>query len=169
MGGEGVAEGVATYALGDARAECGSPDRALQDRFVEVMAAALVGQSAGVDAGCRKDPLPGPFSSGIGVLPREGARQFDPAGAGLQVELMLGAHCFDVPQEIGLDGSRQHRQAILVPFAGAYHDLIPAGIDVLHAQARALEEAQACAIEQERHEPQDPMDLAENGADLIAS
>src|SRR5712692_7009387 len=120
MGGEGVAEGVATYALGDARAECGSPDRALQDRFVEVMATALVGQSVGVDAGCRKDPLPGPFASGIGVLPREGARQLDPACAAPEVELMLGADSIEVPQEIGLDGGRQHRQAVLVPFARAY-------------------------------------------------
>jgi len=34
MGGEGVAEGVTAYALGDARGVRGSPDRALQDRFM---------------------------------------------------------------------------------------------------------------------------------------
>jgi hypothetical protein len=37
MGGEGVAEGVAAHALGDTRAEGGDPDRALQDRFVQMM------------------------------------------------------------------------------------------------------------------------------------
>ncbi len=34
VGGEGVTQGVAAHALGDASAEGSGPDRALQDRFV---------------------------------------------------------------------------------------------------------------------------------------
>ncbi len=52
---------------------------------------------------------------------------------------MLIADPVEMPQEIGLDGNGQHPQAILVPFPGGLHDLVPAGIDVFHAQARALD------------------------------
>jgi hypothetical protein len=42
----------------------------------------------------------------IRALPREGVRQLDPAGADLEVELVLGADRIEVPQEIGLNGGR---------------------------------------------------------------
>ncbi|SRR6266536_275683 len=106
VGGKGVPKGVAAHALGDARAESGGPDRALQDRFVEVMAAAVAGQSVDVDARGRKDPLPGPFAPCVGVLPREGPRQLDPARSGLEVALMLVADPVEMPEEINLDGGR---------------------------------------------------------------
>src|SRR5438477_7125892 len=55
-----------------------TPDRALQNRFVQIMAATLAGLSLHVNAGGRKDPLRGPFAPRAGVLPRDGSRQLDP-------------------------------------------------------------------------------------------
>ena len=39
--------------------------------------------------------------------------------------------------------------------------------EVLHAQAGALEQAKPCAIEEDRHEPRDAVDLGEHGADFL--
>ena len=53
------------------------------------MAAALAGYPVHVDACGRKDPVPGPLASGVGVLLGQGPRQLDSAGAGLEIDLVL--------------------------------------------------------------------------------
>ena len=58
----------------------------------------------------------------------------------------------DVRGELGLDGVGQHRGAILVALAAPHEDLVAAEVDVLDAQAAALEQAQAGAVEQGRHQ-----------------
>lgn len=103
----------------------------------------------------------------VGVLLAEGPRQFDPAGARLEIDLMLVPDRGEVPHEIGLDGDRQGRETVLVPFPGTHHDLVARDIEVLHAQAGALEQAEPCAIEEDRHEPRDAVDLSEHGADFL--
>jgi hypothetical protein len=73
VGGEGVAEGVARGGLG----ETGGADRvlhgALEDRFVEMVAATLAGEPVHVQPRGREDSLPRPFAPGARVLPEEGA------------------------------------------------------------------------------------------------
>src|SRR3989304_1272566 len=133
------------------------------------MPAALAGHPVNVDTCGRKDPLPGPLAAAVGVLLAEGPRQFDPAGASLEIDLMLVADRVEGPHEIGLDGGRQHREAVCVPFPGTYHELVAPDIDVLHAQARAFEKAAPRAVQQERHQPGHAVDFAEDGTDLLAS
>ena len=58
MGGERVAKRVTAYRFGDTRAQGRRLHRALKNRLVKVMAAALAGQPVDVDACCRKHPLP---------------------------------------------------------------------------------------------------------------
>ena len=146
-GGEGVAKRVAAHPPGDARAKGGGPHRALKDRLVKVVAAVLAGQPVDIDACRREHPLPGPFAPRVGIFPGEGPRQLDPPCARLEVDFMLAADRFEVTREIEFDGNRQHRQAVLVPFPGAHDDLVAREIEILHTQARALEQAKPRAIE----------------------
>lgn len=71
VGGEGVAEGVAADALGELCGERCLADGTLNDGFVEVVTAALVGFGVVVDAGGGEEPLPRPFAGGVRVLASE--------------------------------------------------------------------------------------------------
>ena len=72
MGGEGVAEGVAAGALGDARTAYRGLHRALQDGFVQVMPAALARLAVQVGTRGGEDPLPAPLAAGPRILPGQG-------------------------------------------------------------------------------------------------
>ena len=58
VGGKGVPKCVAGGRLGQTRLADGFLDRPLQDRFVEVVPAALAGLSIDVDLPGQEDPLP---------------------------------------------------------------------------------------------------------------
>jgi hypothetical protein len=62
----------------------------------------------------------------------------------------------------------QHRHAVLVALAAAYQDLVAREVDVLHAQAAALEHPEPRAIEQVRHQPGRAVKPLEKGPDLVA-
>lgn len=81
---------------------------------------------------------------------------------------MLPLHCLEMWAEIRLHDGGQHRHAILVALASAHDDLVPAEIDVLDAQAAALEQSQPGAIHQIRHESRGPVQAPEDGADFLA-
>jgi hypothetical protein len=59
--------------------------------------------------------------------------------------------------------------AVFVALARAHHDLIAREVDVLHPQARGLEQAQTGSVKQEGHDALRPAELADEGADLVAS
>src|SRR5438309_7603876 len=77
----------------------GALDGTLDDGLVQVMAAALAGESLHVVAGRREHPLPAELASGVRVLPRQRVGHGDPAGAGLEVHPMLPAYRLDLRQE----------------------------------------------------------------------
>jgi hypothetical protein len=72
--------------------------------------------------------------------------------------------------ELGLQGSvkagREHGHAVFVAFTLAIGELILSEISVLDAQAHALHEAQAGALEQACHEKFGSGKVAENGFDF---
>ncbi len=72
---ERVAKCVAAGLLGDVGAANGFSDGSLEDGLVEVVAVAQPGLAIAVRPRGREDPLPGPFTAGVRVLPREGVRQ----------------------------------------------------------------------------------------------
>jgi hypothetical protein len=74
---------------------------------------------------------------------------------------------FEVGGQRGLDRGRQHRHSVLVALAVADEDLVRGKVDVLHAQATALQQAKARAVQQERHEPWYAVEPLEDGADLV--
>ena len=65
---EGVAKGVRACALGDPGEPHGIPDRTLQDRLVEMVAAVLPGTLVDADPSRREHPLPGHSRPAFGYL-----------------------------------------------------------------------------------------------------
>ena len=60
--------------------------------------------------------------------------------------------------------SRQHRDAVLAALAVADQDLPVAEVDVLDAQPQALEQPQAGAVQQARHQPARAVQIREQPA-----
>src|SRR5262245_24907984 len=153
--------------LGMAARQGGSANRALEDGFVEVMAAPLAGLAIDVAARGRKQPLPRPLAPRVRIFSGQSVGQFDPAGSSLEVQPMLGSDGIQVLQKLRLDGSGHHGAAILVAFAGANDDLVAGSVQVRNAQPGALEEAESGAIEEEAHEPNHSLHVTEDGADFL--
>src|SRR5207302_10486819 len=82
-----VPERVARRLLGKAGLKHGLSDGTLDDRLVQMMAAALTRGSVDVESRRREHPLPGPFAPRVGVLPSERPRQLDPPCALAEVAL----------------------------------------------------------------------------------
>jgi hypothetical protein len=57
-------------------------------------------------------------------------RQFDPAGAALEIAFVLSANSLEMSSEIGFHDHWKHRHAVLVALASADHDLAPGEVDV---------------------------------------
>jgi hypothetical protein len=74
------------------------------------------------------------------------------AGAGPQVRLMLMTNALDVELEVGDERDRQRCESVFATFAVAHADFATLEVDVFHAQSGALEQAEAGAVEQGRHE-----------------
>src|SRR5262245_26949643 len=143
-------------------------DRPLEDRLVQVVAAALTGHAVYIEASRREDPLPSPGSAGVRVLAQERAGQLDPARAVPEVAFVLPVHTLEVGAQLSLHRGRQHGGAILVPLAVADGELVRREIDVLHAQAAAFQQTQARTVQQDRHEPRHAIEVWEDSADTLA-
>src|SRR5437867_8998478 len=98
--------------------------RALENRFVEMVAAALAREAIHIYAGGREDPLPPQSRPAFGYSASQRAGELDPAGALPEVGLVLRAHALDVGDQRGLDRGRQHCHSILAPLAVADDDLV---------------------------------------------
>src|SRR5438105_14770740 len=97
----------------------GALDGTLDDGLVQVMAAALAGESLHVVAGRREHPLPAELASGVRVLPRQRVGHGDPAGAGLEVPAVLPAYRPDLRQQPGLGGGGEAGHAVPRDLAAA--------------------------------------------------
>src|SRR5215831_4039275 len=138
---EGMAQRVTARALGDARVAHGVLDRSLHDRLVQVMSTALAGRPVDVESRGRKHPLPGPLAARVRILPCQRPRKLDPAGARSKIAIVLPLHEVQMPSQVGRDDARQGRHPILVALAAADDDLVALEVNVLHPEARALEQA----------------------------
>ena len=152
--------------LGDARSTHGLFHRALQDRFVEVVAPALATLGVHVGARRRKHPLPLECAAGPWILPTEREGQLDPPSTGAEVGGVEAAHSPDLPCQRRLRDCREKPDPVTIALAGPDHELVRFEVDVLHAQLCALEEPEPRAIEQEDHQSGYPSHLLEDGAHL---
>jgi len=104
---------------------------------------------------------------GVRVLLEQGGRQFDPAGPGGQVTLMLGSDDVEVPREVRLGDAREHGDPVLVALAAADDDLVGGEVDVLDAEPAALEHPEPGTVEQAGHEARHAVEPLEHGANLL--
>jgi len=119
----------------------------LQDRFVQMMPALLAGKAIYKMIRCRKNPLPTPFLTGIGIFALKRVRQSNTSYTSFEVGLMLGFNESEVLQKRLSDCSWQGRMAVFVPFSGTNHDFVLRKVDIFYAQAAAFYEAQPSTIE----------------------
>lgn len=68
MRSERVAECVTRCPFGEARRLHGYTEAALNHAFVQMVPSLLAGDGVAIASRCRKDPLPGPFSSSVWIL-----------------------------------------------------------------------------------------------------
>ena len=77
------------------------------------------------------------------------------------------------PLEVGSQGAahhgRQHRPAVSPALPPTHHDLAAVEVDVLHAQLQALEQAEAGAVEERRHQPSRAGEPRQHGRHLLAA
>jgi hypothetical protein len=100
--------------LGDPRPADGLFDLSLEHGLVKMVPAPLSGLPADIGAGGRKNPLPRPLSSGVGVLSRKGTRKLHPPGALLDVAAVLPLDPLKVARELGHERRRQKSHSVLV-------------------------------------------------------
>jgi hypothetical protein len=71
-------------------------------------------------------------------------------------------------RQVPLHSRREHRDPILGPLAVPDDDQVGSEVDVLDAEARTFEQAQAGAVEEQGHETRDAVEVLEDSTDLVA-
>jgi len=168
VGGEGVAEGVGADGLGDPGGETGSANGALDDGFVQVVAAALARGSIDVGPGGGEDPLPGPLARRGRILDAKGVGKLDETSARAQVGRMLFADPIEVRAQPGLQGRGSERHAIFSAFAIADDQLLTGEVHLLDAKVKGFQQPQAGTVDEGRTEMLDASHGREESGDLAA-
>ena len=118
-----------------------------------MVASLSTGLSFSVRACGGKYPVPGPFSASIRIFSIDSHRRCYTATI---VGLIFFMKKFDriklLTQPID-QASRQDGAAVLVAFAATHNYLVPCEVDILDAQADALQQPQAGTVHQHRHDP----------------
>jgi len=168
VGGEGVAEGVATDAFLNAGFAGSRFDSALQTGGIQVVTTLFSAARIERASGSGKEVLPDQFTSSVGVFYFEGVGEVDFAETGLQVLFVEKPGALDLTAEVGEDGIGHGGDAVLFPFAIADSDGLVFEINILDAQAEAIHEAQAGAVEKLGHEFMRASEQVDDAQDFIA-
>ena len=169
MGREGVPQGMAARVLGDSRISDSLLDSFLNDRFVEVAPADLVGFRIGAAGTGREDVLPAPIGGGSGEFPIEGVWHMNSTEAVGEIlvvkvpnvgELVLQT----LPARVGQEG-----RTVFSSLAVADDDVSEIEIDILDSESKALEDAHPGAIEQQNDELDGSFETGEECRDLFAA
>src|SRR5690606_27924263 len=119
--------------------------------------------------GRREYVLPAPFSICIRILPLQGEREVDPAKAFFKISLVP---YLDAGKMISkrLDQTlRQSSHAVLLALAVADRELGAFEVHVFHAQAQALQQPEAAAVSDARHEPHGSFELRQESLHFLLS
>jgi hypothetical protein len=146
-----VAEGVAGCRFGEVRGADGLVEGTLQDRFVEVVAAALARCGVAVVPRRGKDPLPGPVLRGVRILDAKGIGELHVASAKRKVTLVLFANGLKVVAKHRPELNWKEGDAVFSALGVTYDQVAGAEVDVLDPQARTLEQAKTGAVQELRH------------------
>jgi hypothetical protein len=164
---KGMAESVTADPLRDACAASSGSDRALHDRFVQMIPGRWPEARVSADSPCGENELPAPVGGRIGILPIEGRRKCDAAETVGQITLMLSPDVFEMCRQARLDAAGKHRPTILLPFATPDHDLMAVEIEIFDAQLERLLKPEPSPVEQRHDEPRDSCQLVYDGAHLV--
>ena len=169
VGREAVAERVTRSGFRDASRDHRKPESALQDGFVEMMAAKLTACAIAILASCRKEPLPYPLVGRVRILPGEGFGELDVCSARREVRVVERS---DAPQVVAKGFAKELREngdSISVGFASPHDDVASAEVDVLDAKACAFHQTKTGTVEQACHELRDAAHGCEHAAHFLAS
>ena len=161
-----MAQGVAGAGFGDSGLGDGGFDGALECFFAEVMAADEARAGIGGEGAGGKDPLPGPFLGGVGVLAGEGIGEEDVGLVGGEVLGVEEPHLREMLGQCLFQPPGEHGEAILLAFAVSNGDLVHFEINVFDPEAQALHEAQARSVQEGSHEVGGAIERTEDRADL---
>ena len=110
----------------------------LDQRFVDMVPEEAPGFAIAVAASRRKDPLPGPGSTGFRVLPVERPRQpYASLPLGILLGMMPTPRC-QMPREWLDEARREDGDPILVALCLADRQLTSLEIDILDAESKGL-------------------------------
>jgi hypothetical protein len=76
----------------------------------------------------------------VGEFSAEGVREFDAWGSAFAVEIVEQADSVEVVRQRLFEAGGKEGCAITVTFPPAYDDLVTGGVEILDAQAEALEQ-----------------------------
>ncbi len=169
VGGEAVSEGVAGGAFAESRGDDGLVDGVLQDRLVEMVPGGLAGFGVQVGAGRGEDPLPRPGLFRAAELVVQGVWELDPTGVASAIGLVGISPSGEVALQRGDDDGGQRRGAVLVALAFSNGDLMALEVDVLHAHAAALHQAQAGAVQGRGHHLRYAAHVSDDARDFVAA
>ena len=142
----------------------------LHDTRVDVVAALTAGAAVGPAALLREDPLPAPLARGARVLALERVGKLDRAPAVGEVAVVEELRAAQLVAEVGDERLRERRGTVLAALARADGELTSGEVEVEHAEAQALVEPQACAVQERSDQPAlavVAVELVEDGADLV--
>ena len=109
---------------------------------------ASAGLPVDVEAGGGKDPLPGELPRGARIFPIESVGQLHAAEAPAEIDLMELANAFHLAAQRLDHLRREHGHPVLPALAVAYRDFPPLEVDVLHAEAQALQQPESRAVQE---------------------
>ena len=141
VGREAMSQGVTGGVFGDTGGQDGRVERALKNRFVDVVASEMPGRVVPVVAGRGEHPLPRPLALGAEIFFGEGGRELDEAGTLGEV---LAVQPLDLDEMLAQgfpDLRRKQRESVFAALSVAHEDVPGTEVEVLDAELSTLEEA----------------------------
>ena len=146
MRGKRVAQRMTTRRFGDLCFPDSRVHRPLHDQFVDVMLPEDARPWVPRRLRGRKDILPHPLVTGIGVLALQCLWQVDVSSTRLRILRMQLVDVVELPLQGRFDLLGQHCHPVLAAFAVTHDYVIVGEVDIFHPQAQALQETQAGAV-----------------------
>ena len=167
VGGEAVAQAVERRGPGDpCPLDCRS-ERSLNGSFVEVVANLLMSLRIEDPVVRGKEILPSPLGGCPRVLDRQCVRQSHLAKPGRQVLPVNPSGSLELIPQSGLKRGGQHRDAVLLSFAGSHHEHPLLEVEILDPQVQALGHSEASTVDQREVDPLGTLALGEHAPDLF--
>jgi hypothetical protein len=141
---------------------------ALEDCFMEMVAATLAGRRVVVGPRCRERPLPEPAAWGTRKFGADAVGDFDVAGAVAEVLLVLAPYENEMFVEFSAELEGEDGDAVFGSLAPAHDDLARGEVDVFDSQRCALEEPETGSIQEERHDTRRATQVVDDTSHFVA-